>query len=168
MATYRSQTAPATARTTAHVTDPPRSTASLGGHPIHAALVPFPVVSFTLALLTDVAFWQTGNLMWQNFSAWLLFAGLVGGGLAALAGIVDFVFSRRVRATGPAWPHAVGNLVVLVLAFVNSLVHAGDGWTAVVPWGLALSAATVLLMIVTVWLGRSMVYRHGVGVNRLD
>jgi uncharacterized membrane protein len=35
----------------------------------------------------------------------------------------------------------------------------------VVPWGLILSAATVLLLLVTGWLGGSLVYRHGVGVN---
>jgi uncharacterized membrane protein len=60
--------------------------------------------------------------------------------------------------------HGIGNVAVLLLALVNSLIHAGDGWTAVVPWGLVLSAVTVLVLIVTTWLGRSMVYRYGVGV----
>ena len=78
---------------------------------------------------------------------------------------MDLLARRSVRRMRPAWPHAIGNIVVLVLAIVNNLVHARDGWTGVVPWGLALSAATVLLMMVTVWLGRSMVYRHGVGVR---
>ena len=32
---------------------------------------------FALTVLTDIAYWQTVNLMWQNFSAWLLFAGLL-------------------------------------------------------------------------------------------
>jgi uncharacterized membrane protein len=34
----------------------------------------------------------------------------------------------------------------------------------VVPWGLALSAAVVLVLLFTGWWGWSMVYRHGVGV----
>jgi uncharacterized membrane protein len=135
----------------------PPSTAAITGQPIHAMLVPFPIVAFTLAFLTDIAFWQTSNLMWQNFSAWLLFAGMV-----------DLLFSPEVRAQRPAWPHAIGNLIVLGLAFLNSLVHAGDGWTAVVPYGLILSAVTVLLIFVTAWLGRSMVFRHGVGVSMSD
>lgn len=143
----------------------PRSTAAIAGHPVHAALVPFPIACFTLALATDLAFWQTANVMWQNFSAWLLFAGLVFGGLAALAGIVDVLSSAHVREQRPVWPHAIGNVIVLALALLNSFVHAGDGWTAVVPYGLALSALTVLVMMVTVWLGRSLVYRHGVGVS---
>lgn len=143
----------------------PPSTAAVAGHPIHAALVPFPIVCFTLALLTDIAFWQTSNILWQNFSAWLLLAGLVFGALAAVAGAVDFLSRAQVRAQRPAWPHAVGNVIVLGLAFLNSLVHAGDGWTAVVPNGLILSAVTVALLFVTVWLGGSMVFRHGVGVR---
>ncbi|MBS3650838.1 DUF2231 domain-containing protein [Pseudaminobacter sp. 19-2017] len=141
------------------------ATAAIAGHPIHATLVPFPIVCFTLALLTDIAYWQSFHLMWHNFSAWLLFVGLVFGALAAIAGAVDFLFRREVRTQRPAWPHAIGNVIVLILALINSFVHAGDGWTAIVPYGLALSAATVVLMFVTVWLGRSMVFRHGVGVS---
>lgn len=143
----------------------PRSTAAIAGHPIHATLVPFPIVCFTLTLLTDIAYWQTSNLMWLHFSEWLLLAGLIFGALAALTGAVDVLFRREVRAPRPAWPHAIGGVIVLALAFVNSLVHAGDGWTAVVPYGLILSAVTVLVMAVTDWLGRSMVFRHGVGVS---
>jgi uncharacterized membrane protein len=143
----------------------PTAAAAIARHPIHATLVPFPIVCFTLALLTDIAYWRTSNLMWQYFSEWLLLAGLVFGVLAALAGAVDFLFRREVRAPGPAWPHAVGGVIVLVLAIVNSFVHAADGWTGVVPYGLVLSAATVLVMAVTDWFGRAMVFRHGVGVS---
>lgn len=141
------------------------ATAAIARHPIHATLVPFPIVCFTLALLTDIAYWQTSHLMWQDFSEWLLLAGLVFGALAALAGAVDFLSRREFRASRSAWPHAVGSVIVLVLAFVNSFVHAADGWTGVVPYGLILSAATVLVMAVTDWFGRAMVYRHGVGVS---
>jgi uncharacterized membrane protein len=136
--------------------------------PIHAFLASFPFVCFTLTLFTDIAFWQSSNLMWQNFSSWLLFAGLVFGGLAALAGIVDLVFRLSVGGDGPAWPHAIASLLVLVLALLNSLVHAGDGWTAVVPYGLALSGATVLLMLVTAWLGARPALRRDAGVAHHD
>ncbi|WP_237065818.1 DUF2231 domain-containing protein [Loktanella sp. M215] len=131
-------------------------------------LVVFPLTCFTLTLFTDLAYWQTSDLMWQNFSAWLLFAGLVFGGLAALAGLVDLVANPRIRAISTAWVHAVGNICVLLLALLNSLVHAGDGWTAVVPWGLALSALTVAIMVFTGWLGASLVHQYGVGVAQND
>jgi uncharacterized membrane protein len=44
-------------------------------------------------------------------------------------------------------------------------VHTRDGWTSVYPTGLLLSAIVVLILPFTGWLGWSMVYRHGVGVN---
>jgi uncharacterized membrane protein len=127
-------------------------------------LVPFPIVCFLGALLTDIAYWRTADIMWANFSAWLLAAGLAVGVLAAIAGLVDFAASRRVRAQRPAWPHMLGNLAVLVLALFDNLVHSRDAWTSVVPTGLILSAVIVALMLVTGWLGASLVYRHGVGV----
>ncbi len=146
----------------------PKSTASIAGHPVHAMLVPFPIAFFTLALIMDVAYWQTSNLTWKHFAEWLLLAGLVGGGLAMVAGAVDLFSRREIRSKAQAWPHAIGNMIVLLLAFINSLVHARDGWTGVVPTGLALSVATVALMLVTGWLGAALVYRHGVGVKHHD
>nr|WP_246329529.1 DUF2231 domain-containing protein [Chthonobacter rhizosphaerae] len=128
-------------------------------------LVPFPIVSFIFALVTDIVYWRTSELMWLEFSAWLLFAGIVFGALAALFGAIDLLSRKEVRALRPAWAHAIGNVVVLGLAFVNNLVHAGDGWTAVVPYGLILSALTVLALLVTGWLGASLVHVHGVGVQ---
>lgn len=138
---------------------------AIAGHPIHPMLVPFPIACFTLALLTDIAYWRTSNLMWLHFSEWLLFAGLVVGVVAAVAGAIDFLASPGIRAQWPAWPHAIGNVIVLILAFINNLVHTSDGWTAVMPYGLILSALTVLLLLVTGWLGGAMVYRHAVGVR---
>ena len=146
----------------------PRSTARIAKHPIHPILVPFPIVCFVGTLLTDLTYWWTADMMWADFSAWLLFAGLVMGVLAAIAGLIDFLSNRLVRALTPAWFHMIGNVVVLVLALFNSLVHSRDGWTSVVPAGLVLSALTVLVLLFTGWMGWSMVYRHGVGVVAHD
>lgn len=143
---------------------PPVSRARIAGHPIHSMLVPFPIVCFTGALLTDIAYARSADMMWADFSAWLLAVGGVMGALAAIAGLVDFLGNRQVRAQRPAWPHMLGNVVVLVLALFNNFVHSRDAWTSVVPTGLILSALTVAVMLVTAWLGASMVYRHRVGV----
>ena len=88
------------------------------------------------------------------------------GVLAALAGLVDFLGNRLIRAQAPAWPHLLGNLMVLVLATLNVLIHSRDAWTSVVPLGLILSAAVVLILPITGWLGWALVYRHRVGVGR--
>jgi uncharacterized membrane protein len=118
------------------------------GYPLQRLFVPIPFVCFTLTLATDILFWQTANLMWQNFSAWLLFAGLVGGSLAVFAGIIDLL-RPSTRISRPGFAEITGFLIVLALAVLNSLVHAGDGWTAVVPNGLMLSAGTFLVILLT-------------------
>jgi len=130
--------------------------------PFHALLVPFPAVAFTLALLTDLAYWQSGGeIQWTNFSAWLLFIGLVFGGLALVVGLLGLLFRRRSAGRRPVWGRAIGGLVVLALAVVNSFVHAGDGWTSVMPWGLTLSAVTVALIVILALVERTRTVRHG-------
>jgi uncharacterized membrane protein len=141
-------------------------TAQLARHPIHVMLVPVPITCFVGAFITDVTYWLTVEMMWADFSAWLLVVGLIFGVLAAIAGLTDFIGNRLIRAQSPAWPHMLGNLVVLVLAFFNVLIHTRDAWTSVVPTGIILSLITVLILPVTGWLGWSMVYGHGVGVAR--
>ncbi|MGY3533977.1 DUF2231 domain-containing protein [Bradyrhizobium sp. USDA 4452] len=148
---------------TAHSVNP-ASTARIGTHPIHPMLVPFPIACFVGALVTDIAYWQTAEMQWANFSAWLLFAGLIMGGLAAMAGLIDFLSNRLIRRLAYAWFHMVGNVVVMLLALFNAFVHSRDAWTSVVPTGLVLSALTVLVMLFTGWLGWAMVYHHRVGV----
>ena len=143
--------------------DNPPSTAKLFGHPVHPMLVPFPIACFVGALLTDLTYWRTAEMQWANFSIWLITFGLLFGGLAAIAGMIDFS-SRQVRAQRPAWPHAIGNVVVMVLELVNAFVHSRDAYTSVVPTGLTLSVVSVLILLVTAWLGGSLTYRHRVGV----
>src|ERR1700691_1374118 len=140
-----------------------RSTASIGGHPIHAILVQFPIVCFVGAFITDIVYWRSMSFIWETFSVWLLTAGLVGAGLAVIAGVVDFVVDRRIRQLRSAWIHALGNALVIALSVINVFVHSRDGYTAVVPTGIVLSGFVVLILMITGWMGREMVYRHRVG-----
>lgn len=142
------------------------STAQIAGHPIHPMLVPIPISCFVGALLTDIAYVATAEIMWANFSSWLLVIGVIFGVLAAIAGLTDFLGNRLVRSQAPAWPHLIGNAVALVVAVVNTLIHTRDAYTSVWPTGLILSVITVLILPVTGWLGWALVYRHGVGVER--
>ena len=129
-------------------------------------LVPIPITCFIGALLTDIAYYATAEMMWADFSSWLLIAGLIGGVLAGLAGLTDFLGNRLIRSQAPAWPHLLGNLLVLLLSFFNLMIHTRDGWTSVVPTGIVLSIVVVLILPITGWLGWALVYRHGVGVSR--
>lgn len=142
----------------------PRSTASVFGHPLHVMFVPFPIVCFVGTFVSDLVYWQSANMQWANFSAWLLTAGLVIAIFAVIFGLIDFLGSRQIRNLRAAWIHAVGNAVVIVLSILNAFVHSRDAYTSVVPTGLILSGLVVLILLVTGWHGWTMVYRHGVGV----
>lgn len=143
----------------------PRSTASIAGHPIHPMLVPIPIVCFVGTWITDIAYWRTANMQWANFSAWLLTAGLIASVFVVIAGVVDVFGDGRIRRLRPVWIHALGNAVALALAILNVFVHSRDGYTSVVPAGLALSTLVVAILLVTGWNGWEMVYRHRVGVS---
>ncbi len=110
----------------------------------------FPVASFSLTVITDIAYWQTSNLLWLHFSEWLLLAGLVFG---ALAGVVA-VICRVAGVAGLTWLSFLGWILVLALAILNSLIHTADGWTAVIPWGMTTSIVTLIVMAVVGFLGR--------------
>ena len=115
-------------------------------------LAAFPIACFTCALVTDIAYTQTADIMWADFSDWLLAAGMAGGVIAAIAGLVHLLITRRSRGPQPVWPAMLGSLLVLVIGLFNNLVHSRDAWTSVVPTGIGLSALTVVLMVVTLWL----------------
>lgn len=145
--------------------DTPRSAARIAGRPIHPMLVPVPIVCFTGTLITDIAYWRTANMQWANFSAWFLAAGLFVSVFVVIAGLIDFLSDRRIRALREVWVHGLGNGLALLLSIWNAFVHSRDAYTSVVPTGLILSIIVVLILAVTVWNGWSMVYRHGVGVR---
>ena len=84
----------------------------------------------------------------------------------AIAGLVDYLGGRLIPGLEPAWPYVLGNIVALLLAILNMMVHTHDGWTSVVPWGLTLSALVVVILLFTCWIGWSPIYRHDVGVVR--
>lgn len=97
--------------------------------------------------------------MWETFSIWLIFAGMIMAGVATVASLIDFARSKRMRRSMSAWLYALGGAIALVLALVNGFVHSRDGYTAVVPTGLTLSALVVLILLFTSWMGGALGHR---------
>lgn len=125
----------------------------LASQPVYATLVQFPAVCFFGTLLTDLAYWKTLNFIWETFSIWLLTAGCIFAGLAGIAAIVTWVSHRHVRRVPYAGAYALTCLVAAIVSVINAFIHSRDGYSAVVPTGLSLSAVVVVLMLVATWLG---------------
>jgi uncharacterized membrane protein len=105
-------------------------------------------------------------LITGTFSVWLLTAGLIMAALAVVAGLIDWIGSRRINGLAPVWPRLLGRALVVVLSLINVFVHSRDGYTAVVPQGLILSGFVVLIMAITGWVGVAYVRRRPVGIVR--
>lgn len=131
--------------------------------PLYAGLIPFATVPFTLTLLSDIAYWQTSNLLWLHGSEWLLLVGAVMGGLALAVGLLEMLFRRAIRPLMPGWLAVVLFVAAYAVAIVNNFVHTRDGWTAVVFLGLGLSAATVVLLVLSALFQRAPIHRRHLG-----
>ena len=138
-----------------------RLTRKRRGRPMHKMLVSFSAAYFTGALVTDLAYWQTPDVMWERFSIWLIVAGLVMAGLATIAYTIDLAGRRRIDR--PARPRAVGYALAVLLALINAFVHSRDGYTAVVPTGLMLSGLVVVVLLVTASVAAALANRHRIG-----
>jgi uncharacterized membrane protein len=138
-----------------------RSTTKPRGRPLHKMPASFSAAYFVGALVTDLVYWQMPDVLWERFSIWLISAGLIMAGLAAIAYVIDLAGGRQIDR--PAWPSVVGYALAVLLSLTNAFVHSRDGYTAVVPTGLMLSGLVVVVMLLTAWVGMALANRHRVG-----
>jgi uncharacterized membrane protein len=141
------------------------SHAKVFGHPIHPMLVVFPLGLFITSLVFDFIRMGSANPMWSIVAFYMIGAGIIGGLLAAVFGLIDWLaIPRNTRAKTIGLWHGVGNVVVVLLFAISWLLRrpspADPTSTAV-----ALSVVAVLLGAVTGWLGGELVDRLGIGVD---
>jgi uncharacterized membrane protein len=141
------------------------SKAAIVGHPIHPMLIPFPIAFLAGTLISDIVFLISEEEFWARASFWLLIAGIISGGIAAIFGFIDFSSRERIREFKMSWYHMFGNGVVLVLAIISAYMRSDDPAASVRPWGITLSVIITLLLVVTGWLGGELVYKHKIGIS---
>lgn len=114
---------------------------------VYRLLNPLPFGFFVAALIFDVLYARTADVLWNNGAAWLNAFGLVLAIVPRLINVVQvWITSRRCATQADRlcfWLY----LVAVVVAIVNAFVHSRDAY-AVVPAGVWLSACTVLLLSV--------------------
>jgi uncharacterized membrane protein len=138
------------------------------GHPYHPALVTVPIGAWVSSLVFDVASHFTARPAFLAAgSEWLIAVGIAGAIVASLAGFVDLLsLAEGTPAYRTAAAHMVLNLLVTVLYAGDFLWrHRTYGANAPVGTGmLMLSAACVVLLTVSGFLGGRLAFRYGVRV----
>jgi uncharacterized membrane protein len=146
------------------------SPASLGGHPVHPMLIPFPLALWFSSFVADVIYLWRGNPAWRD---WVAFYTLLGGTLmavvAAVPGINDWLSITDKGVKKIANWHARLNVIALLIFAASFYLRTAGGAELVggsytVPF--ALSAVGVILITISGWLGGEMVFKHGVAVDR--
>jgi uncharacterized membrane protein len=120
---------------------------------IHPGFLGAGGILLIAAVGTDYIYYATALWQWANFSAWLITAGLIVTGIGAILLLVDF-------ATGRAGHLKPVSLILVIaaalLSLLNALVHSRDAWTSVVPQGIALSAVSAILLVISCARGWSL------------
>ena len=144
-----------------------KSSASIGGHPLHPMLIVVPSGGFILTLIMDVVHIVTGNDLWWSATRPVLLLSVIGALVAAIPGLIDLVsVVPKGKPTLTGLSHMVLNLVLVAVASVNTWTR----WTVdlTVPlqgtpgWGW--SALGVAILGASGWLGWMMVQTYHVGV----
>ena len=136
------------------VADRPARRVSIVGRSVYGTLLPVPVVCFMGALLSDLAYLGShGNLLWLNFSSWLILFGLLFGAIAAIVLLIEYIRTPARGASG-WWAQLPFFYAALLVELFSAFVHDRDGWTAVAGTGIILSIIGALLILVAAWLHR--------------
>jgi uncharacterized membrane protein len=140
------------------------SSVQIAGHPIHPAIVLFPIAFLVGAAGTDIGYWLTRDPFWARASVWLIGVGFAAGILAAITGFSEFFKVKRVRERSAGWLHMGGNVAVMVLSLINLLLRQGNPAEPIVYTGLAISVVVATLLGITGWYGGELSFRHKIGV----
>ena len=136
-------------------------------HPLHPALVHFPVACWSLATAADFAGYAWGEPAWQ-LAGVLMLAGTAIAVAAIAAGFVEYL---KVDEHSPALPDVHRHMVFAVTAwscYAASLFLRVQSGSLAAPDGIAvaLSAGGFVSLCCAGWMGARLVYGHGIGVAK--
>ncbi len=141
------------------------SRAKIFGHAIHPILIVYPLGLLSAAVVFDVIYLVTGNPTWTTVSFWMIAAGIVGGLLAAVFGLIDYLgIPGGTRASRIGMLHGLTNLGVMIL-FIGSWLLRYSAPQTPSTTAFALSFIAVVAASLGGWLGGELVERLGVSVT---
>ena len=142
-----------------------KSRANFKGHPIHPILVAFPIAFYTGTLLFDIlAKTYSPEFLFTAYN--LEIAALISAGIAAIPGLIDYIYTVPPRSTAKkrGTKHALTNVTVIIF-FVAALIYRANNELPNLLILIALEGAGWILLLVAGWMGGTLVYRNQIGVD---
>src|SRR5205809_7344311 len=103
------------------------SRASIGGHPIHPMLIPFPIGLLVFSLIADLIYLWRGNPVWENYIAfYTMLAGIIGAAAAAIPGLIDWATLTEPAIVKDATWHARINIITLLIFVASSYLRTAS------------------------------------------
>jgi uncharacterized membrane protein len=146
------------------------SPASIGGHPVHPMIIPFPIGLWVFSLLADLIYLWRGNWPWRDYIAfYALLAGIIGAAAAAVPGLIDWMSMKDPRVVKIANWHARLNVIALLIFAASFYLRTSSGKHLIggsYKVAVALSVLGVILISISGYLGGELVFKHGVAVDQ--
>ncbi|HEY8944176.1 MAG TPA: DUF2231 domain-containing protein, partial [Polyangiaceae bacterium] len=124
---------------------------------------------FTTTAVAAVVYALGGDATWYRIAFWTSVAGVVTGAVAALPGFVDWAFGipDKSPAKRVGFVHMVLNLVVVGIFTLSAVIQSArmDEFAPSPALTVFLSLVGVSLLLVSGYLGWSLVQTHHVGVD---
>jgi nitrite reductase/ring-hydroxylating ferredoxin subunit/uncharacterized membrane protein len=141
-----------------------KSQASIKGHPIHPMLIVYPFAFLTGSFGFAAAGAARDDRDLEQVADHLVPAGIAAGLLAAVPGVIDYLYSVPPQSSGNdrALKHALLNVTGLGL-FAASWALRRSGERRALP--LTMKALGSAAMCVAGYLGGTLVYRNQIGVD---
>ena len=146
-----------------------RSKASIGGHPIHPMLIPFPLALWATSFAVDVLFYFLRHPTLLVIAKFMIAAGCLGAIAAAIPGFIDWLSIKNGDVKKVANWHARLNVAALVVFAISLFLRTGSYSELVgrkLTFPFLLSLVGVILISISGWLGGELAFRYGVGQAR--
>jgi len=142
-----------------------KSRASIQSHPLHPILIAFPIAFFTGTIVFDILSLIFDDVVFWVTAYYMQIAGIVGAVLAAIPGLIDFIYTVPPGSSGKkrAAQHGLLNSTVLVLFIIAVLLKRNPGELPVLV--MLLEIVAISLMSIAGWMGGTLVYRNQIGVD---
>lgn len=141
------------------------------GHPLHPALVAIPIGAWIASFVFDVASHFAADrlaadpVMLAQGARWLIGIGVLGALTAAMIGLLDLLaIPTGTRAFRTALLHMSSALTATTLYAIGFAIRDAEPTGPVPTAPMVLSAAALLALGATGYLGGTLAYRYGVRV----